>query len=411
MPTRINPEGLLEILHPETGAYVPASALLQVEGGWLAALVPNQVAILSDIQNATTHLQLIENVLINVQSVLAASDTKLAQSNTSLNLLPQVNTALGVVNNAIDSLETLGGNTNALLQSLQSKIDQLSGKLPATLGTKIGDSSLSVALSTDSAIFASLTSLLSALSAGGSNTAYNELTTLSGKIPTALGARLRAESLSVALATDSAIFTSLTSLLAALSDGVGNSVYSTLTTLSSKLPASVGGKLNASSLSVALATDSTIFTSLTSILGALSTGGTNTAISRLAIIANAQYYGVPIKSNGSSPIINAATAAVSSIACTMSTQAEFVSLQNFFSIAGASAQFSIELRVIAGATTLSDKTYYYRGDVASPFTASVGAIPGESPIIIPTYGHAQVVVHLVAIAGGGNVTTFIKEIK
>ncbi|MEG3881049.1 hypothetical protein QT972_27160 [Microcoleus sp. herbarium7] len=357
MPVRTNAEGLLEILHPETGAYVPASALLQVEGGWLAALVPNQVAMLSDIRAATTHLELIENVLLDVQSVLAASNTKLAKSNTSLDLLPQINAALGVVNNAIDSLEALAGNTNNLLQGLQAKTDQLSGKLPA-----------------------------------------------------ALGAKLRTESLSVALATDSTIFASLANLLTALTDGGANSVYSSLVALSNKLPASVGGKLNASSLSVALATDSTIFASLASIISALSSGGTNTTGAFLSTIAAAQFWTAPSKINSSSPVINAVTAAVSSAAYSISSQTEALSVQNFFSAAGLSAQFAIELRLTAGATSLSDKTYYYRGDVATPFAASAGVFPGESPIIIPTYGYAQVVVNLYTISGG-NVTTYLKEIR
>lgn len=357
MPVRTNADGLLEILHSETGAYVPASTLLQVEGGVLAALVPNQAALLSDIRDASNYLQVIENVLVDVRTALTASDAKLAQSNTSLSLLNQINAALGTINNAIDSLETLSGNTNSLLQALQSSTDQVSGKLP-----------------------------------------------------TALGAKLRTESLSVALATDSTVFASLTSLLAALTDGGANSVYNTLAALSGKLPASVGAKLNATSLSVALATDSTIFTSLTNLLGALSDGGSNTALSYLNVVSGAQFWKTPAKINTASPIINAATAATSSAAYTLNSQTEALSLQNFFSAIDLSAQFAIELRVTAGASSLSDKTYYYRGDVATPFLASDGAYSGESPIIIPTYGYAQVVVHLSTISGG-NVTTYAKELK
>lgn len=408
--TRINPEGELQVFHSETGGYVPASVLLQVENGLLAALVPDQAALLSDIRNASAYLQFIEEALVAVRTELSAAGATATEIKVNLSALAQIDAALVTVIQAIDALEPLAVAANALLSEIKTEIVQNFQKLPATLGAKSKTDSLSVALATDSSIFASLTGLQAALSDGGGNTAYTALTALSNKLPVSLGQKLKADSLSVALATDSAVFTSLASLIAALSDGGANSVYTALAALSAKIPTSVGAKINAASLSVALATDSPVFSALTSLLGALSDGGSNSALSYLSTVSGAQFWKTPAKINTASPIINAATAATSSAAYTLNSQTEALSLQNFFSATGLSAQFAVELRVTAGASSLSDKTYYYRGDVASPFLASAGAYPGESPIIIPTYGYAQVVVNLSAISGG-NVTTYAKEIK
>jgi hypothetical protein len=356
--TRTNSNGLLEIWHAETGAYVPASVLLQVEGGLLSSLVPDQVALLSDIQNASTHLRTIEEKLLDIRQSLFVSNDKLTESNVLLTTLAQIDAALGVVTGAIDSLESLAATTNNLLVAVQSEISQLSGKIPTTLGAKVRTQSLSVALATDSEVFTSLSNIFAALNSGGSNSVVNLLAAISDKIPTTLGAKLR-----------------------------------------------VG------SLSVALATDSTIFASLTSILNALSDGGVNSALSYLNTIATAQFWRTPLKINTNTAIISAATGAFSSAVYTLNSQTTGLCLQNFFSATGLSAQFVIDLRLTTGATALTDRTLYYRGDVATPFAASAGAFSGESPIIVPTHGNAQAVIHLSAISGGGNVTTFAKEIR
>ncbi len=302
---RINPEGLLELLHAETGGYVPASAILQTEGGLLASLVPNQAALLADIRDASAYLQILEAKLIELKTEISNNGAKIAQSNVFLSEVAEFDVALNAVSSATDSLESLGGISNALLTEVRDKIGLLLAK-----------------------------------------------------IPTSLGAKLRTESLSVALASDSTIFTSLTNIFNSLSDGTAN-----------------------------------------------------TALSYLSTIAGTQFWKTPAKINSASPILNAVSAATSSAAYSIGTQTEALMLQNFFSVSGASAQFAVELRVTAGASSLSDKTYYYRGDVSSPYLASAGAYPGESPIVVPTHGHAQVLVHLSAIAGGGNVTTYAKEIK
>jgi hypothetical protein len=355
--TRINSDGLLEIWHAETGAYVPASVLLQVEGGLLSALVPDQVALLSDIRNASVYLATIEKELLDIRQSVFTFNDKLAQTNVLLTTLTQIDTALSVVKGAIDDLESLGAIINNLLAAVQSEIAQLSGKIPTTLGAKLRTQSLSVAMATDSEVFTSLNNILATLTSGGANSVVNLLATLSGRIPTTLGAKLRTESLSVALATDS-----------------------------------------------------TIFTSLTNILNALSDGGANSALSYLNTIATAQFWRTPLKINTNTAIISAATGASSSAVYTLNSQTTALCLQNFFSTAGLSSQFAIDLRLTAGATALTDRTLYYRGDVASPFAASAGAFSGESPIIVPTHGNAQVVVHLATISGG-NVTTFAKEIR
>ncbi len=410
MPIRTNSEGLLEILHPETGAYVPASTLLQVEGGLLAALVPDQMALLSDIRNSSSYLQSIENTLSDVRSELIDTSTKVSQSNNLLALLTQVDAALATVNQAINSLESLQEATTVLLGAIKNETIQLSAKLPLALGAKLKAESLSVALASDSSIFASLSSLLLALSDGGIDSVYSVLTGLSGKIPATLGAKIRDASLSVALATDSTIFTSLSNILSALTGTVNNTVYGTLTALSAKLPTSLGAKSRVESLSVALATDSTIFTSLTNILNALSGGGAESVLSYLSTVAGAQHWEVPTKLNETSPVINGGNGATSSSAYILNPQLEALSLQNYYSFSGISAQFVIELRITANSTALHDRTFYYRGDIASPYSASTGAYPGESPILIPTYGYVQAVVHLSSISGG-NVTTYAREIK
>lgn len=411
MTIRTNAAGELQILHPETGAYVPATTLLQVENGLLAALVPEQVALLADIRNGSAYLRTIESALIDVRTELFSVTTKLTDSNNLLTTLDQINAIIATVRDAIDSLESLTQNTNTLLSAVQSDIGQLSGKIPSSLGAKIRDASLSVALATDSTIFASLTNILSALTNGGTNSAVNLLAALSTKIPLTLGAKIRDESMSVALATDSTIFASLTNILNALSGGGSNNVYNSLVALSAKIPASLGAKVRDASLSVALATDSTIFASLTNILNALSDGGSNSALTYLSTVATAQHWRTPTKLNAASPIFNAATGATSSGVYALSAQSEAIVLQNYFSVAGISAQFSIDLRLTTGATGLGDRTFYCRGDVSPPFAVSTAAFPGESPIVIPTYGHAQVAVHLISVTGAGNVTTYLKELK
>ncbi|NJR25769.1 MAG: hypothetical protein HC786_28450 [Richelia sp. CSU_2_1] len=356
MPIRTNSEGLLEILHSETGAYVPASLLLQVEEGMLASLVPNQLALISDIASAISRLTAIESLLEAVRLEVASCDDRLALSNSTLNLLSSIDTALTSLRNATDSLEGLGGAANVLLAAVQSEISVLSGKLPASLGAKTV-----------------------------------------------------AQSLSVAIASDSQMLSNLSSIVTALSDGANGSVSAILSALSGKIPASLGAKTVAQSLSVAIASDSQMLSNISSVLSALS-DGTNTALSRLTTVASAQFWRAPAKLNSSSPIINAATAATNSAAYAIGSQTTALSLQNFFSASGLSAQFAIELRVVAGATSLSDRQFYYRGDVASPFSASAGAFPGESPIIVPTHGFVQAIVSLTAISGG-NVTTFAKELS
>lgn len=409
--TRIDAAGELQILHPETGGYVPASALLQVEGGLLTALAPEQLALLSDIRDASVYLRSIETVLVDLRSEAIESGARQTQSNILLVTLSQIDSSLILIKNAVDTLEALSEASNVSLQALQTSLGQLADKLPVTLGAKLSANSLSVALASDSTVFNSLTALIAALTDGGSGSVYNKLVELSSKIPATLGAKIGDSSLSVALASDSTIFTSLSNILATLSGAGANTVYTALTALSAKLPASLGAKLRTESMSVALASDSTIFTQLGNILNALWDGGTNSALSYLGTIASAQFWKTPAKYNTNSPVLNAVNAATSSAAYAINVQAEGLILQNFFSVLGASAQFAVELRLTSGATSISDKTYYYRGDVASPFLASAGAYPGESPIIVPTQGHAQVVVHVSAIAGGGNVTTYIKEIK
>lgn len=460
---RIDSKGELQILHPETGAYVPASVLLQVEGGVLTALIPEQVALLSDIRTASAYLQLIDNTLNAVKAELILNSDKLEASNSQLTLLGSIESALAVIKDSIDSLESLESAANVLLTTLHSDIASMSGKLPVSLGAKIRDNSLSVALATDSTIFASLTSLLLALSDGGADSVYTTLSALSTKLPVSLGAKIRDNSLSVALATDSTIFASLTNLLNALSDGGNNSVFSILNTLSAKLPASLGAKirdsslsvtlatdstiftlltnilasltagsinsvysalvalsaklplslgakLRAESMSVALATDSTIFTSLTSILNALSDGGTNSILSYLKTVAEAQFWKLAVKINGSSPLVNAVTTVTSgAVVYAISPQTKELSFQTFFSTTGTSAKFMIELRLVAASSSLSDRTYYYAGDIATSWNA--GAFPGERPVVVPTHGHVGLVFHVLSVTGGGNVTVYAKEIQ
>src|SRR4028118_2060610 len=104
MVTRINSEGLLEFWHSETGAYVPVSVFLQVEGGTLTSLIPEQIALITDIRNACAYLQALNTQLTNLKNETTTCSGKLDQANSSLNILSQINVALGVVKGAIDSL-------------------------------------------------------------------------------------------------------------------------------------------------------------------------------------------------------------------------------------------------------------------------------------------------------------------
>lgn len=101
-----------------------------------------------------------------------------------------------------------GAATSALQTAGNTTLTAISGQLPATLGSKTSANSLAVVIASDQTVPISAVSLplptgaaTSALQTAGNTT----LTTISGQLPTTLGAKTSAQSLSVVLATDDTI--------------------------------------------------------------------------------------------------------------------------------------------------------------------------------------------------------------
>lgn len=116
----------------------------------------------------------------------------------------------------------------------------------------------------------------SALQTTGNST----LVTISGQLPTTLGAKTIANSLAVTIASDQVVPISATTLplpTGAATAALQTAGNSTLVTISGQLPVSLGAKTSANSLSVTLASDQVV-----TVAGPLAATGTITSVSSLA---------------------------------------------------------------------------------------------------------------------------------
>lgn len=122
-----------------------------------------------------------------------------------------------------------GAATSALQSTGNSTLLTVSGQLPATLGQKTSANSMSVVIASDNTVAISAASLplpsgaaTSALQTSGNST----LTSISGQLPTTLGSKVSASSLSVVLASDETVPISLPSSSTAAQTSVASSATS-----------------------------------------------------------------------------------------------------------------------------------------------------------------------------------------
>ncbi len=173
------------------------------------------------LSTITGHVDGIETLIGTTNSTLATLDGRVDGLE---GLVGTTNTTLTTIDGRVDGLETLVGTTNTTLSTI-------SGKLPATLGAKTSAASLAVVLASDQAAlpvtgtFWQATQPVSAASLplpSGASTAANQstiighvdgietligttnttLSTISGKLPAALGQGTMAASLTVAIASN-----------------------------------------------------------------------------------------------------------------------------------------------------------------------------------------------------------------
>lgn len=125
----------------------------------------------------------------------------------------------------------------------------------------------------------------SALQSAGNAT----LLTISGQLPATLGAKTIANSLAVNIASDQVVPISATALplpTGASTSALQTAGNATLTAISGQLPASLGSKVSASSLSVVLASDETVPISLPASTTATQTSVASSATSVTLLAAN-----------------------------------------------------------------------------------------------------------------------------
>lgn len=133
----------------------------------------------------------------------------------------------------------------------------------------------------------------SALQTAGNST----LTTISGQLPATLGAKTSANSLAVVLATDETVPISAVSLplpTGAATSALQTTGNSTLSTISGQLPATLGSKTSANSISVVLASDETVPISLPASATGTLTSVASSATSVTLLAANSSRKGYAI---------------------------------------------------------------------------------------------------------------------
>lgn len=163
-----------------------------------------------------------------------------------------------------------GAATEATLSTVSTTASAISGKLPATLGTKTKATALGVTLASDESPLAvtqsgawttAITAAALPLPSGAAT--ESTLSTLSGHVPQlALGAGLAATSLRTVIATDQAALPvsqsgtwTISGISGTVSLPTGAATETTLSGMSAKLPATLGAKTGANSVSVVFASD------------------------------------------------------------------------------------------------------------------------------------------------------------
>ena len=179
-------------------------------------------------------------------------------------------------------------------------------------------------------------------------TGNNILLTISGQLPTTLGAKTIANSLAVTIASDQVVPISATALplpTGAATAALQTSGNATLTAISGQLPTTLGAKTMANSLSVALATDQVV-----TVAGPLAATGTLTSVSGSAT---------------SVTLLSANTARKGYVIFNDSTQVLYVA----FSATATTSAYSVKLFPNAACTSDLD----YTGIISGIWSAANGA--------------------------------------
>lgn len=123
-----------------------------------------------------------------------------------------------------------GASTSALQTTGNTTLSAISGQIPTTLGTKTSANSMSVVIASDDVVAISATALplpTGAATSALQTTGNTSLSAISGQLPATLGSKVSASSLSVVLASDETVPISLPSS----TTGTLTSVASSATTV------------------------------------------------------------------------------------------------------------------------------------------------------------------------------------
>lgn len=216
---------------------------------------------------------------------LASIDTKLTSINFNTDTLE---TALGVIAETAPASDTASAGLNGRLQRIAQRLTSLIALVPASLGAKTAAASFSVTTATDDNSVA-LTGAVNE-TAPASDTASSglngrlqriaqRLTSLIALLPASIGTKTAAASLSVAVASDDAVLGAVNETAPASDtassghNGRLQRIAQRITSLIALVPASLGQKAMSASFAVTVASDQSAITTVF----AAATNATNTA--------------------------------------------------------------------------------------------------------------------------------------
>lgn len=241
-------------------------------------------------------LQRIAQRLTSLIALLPASiGVKLTATSLSTTIATD-DAMVGALTETAPATDTASSGLNGRLQRIAQRITSLISLLPASLGVKLTATSLSTTIATDDAMVGALTETAPASDTASSGLngrlqrVAQRLTALIALLPASIGVKLTATSLSTTIATDDVMVGALTETAPATdtaSSGLNGRlqrVAQRLTSIIALLPASIGVKLTATSLSTTIATDDAILGALTETAPASDTAssGHNGRLQRIA---------------------------------------------------------------------------------------------------------------------------------
>lgn len=200
---------------------------------------------------------------------LSSIDTKLSSQATAANQSTLL-TDVGVVTETAPASDTASSGLNGRLQRVAQRLTSLIAQIPATLGAKTAANSLAITTATDDVLVPQLGAVTETAPAtdtassglnGRLQRIAQRLSSLITQVPATLGAKTAANSLSVTMATDDVLVGALTETAPATdtaSSGLNGRlqrVAQRLTTIAAQIPTTLGTKTAANSLSVTTSSD------------------------------------------------------------------------------------------------------------------------------------------------------------